>query len=169
MIRSILYIASFILLSSCWPKSISFTDGSMPPEWKLFHLITLEDNSGNTPLSYALDLSEAIRSGIQNNTRLQISDNPDSSQVVIEGVITNYSITPVALQEGDNASQNRLTVTANFSIYTKEPEESEMNLSSSRFIDYDVNTDLGTVETELLSEVSDQIVQDVINKLLSNW
>ena len=44
-----------------------------------------------------------------------------------------------------------------------------MTMTSTRFIDYDSNTDLGIVENQLLEEVNDQIVQDVINKLLSNW
>ena len=44
-----------------------------------------------------------------------------------------------------------------------------MSLTSTRFVDYDVSTDIGVVETELLAEVNEQIVQDVINKLMSNW
>ena len=91
------------------------------------------------------------------------------AEIEIEGVITNYVITPVALQEGDNAAQNRLTVSVSFNIFVLQPEEDNMTLISSRFIDYDSNTDLGIVETQLLEEVNGQIVQDVINKLLSNW
>ena len=44
-----------------------------------------------------------------------------------------------------------------------------MTLTSTRFIDYDSNTDLASQEATLLDEISTQIVQDVINKLLSNW
>jgi hypothetical protein len=44
-----------------------------------------------------------------------------------------------------------------------------MNLTSTRFVDFDSNTDLATVERTLLEEINTQIVQDVINKLLSNW
>jgi hypothetical protein len=75
----------------------------------------------------------------------------------------------VALQEGDNAAKNRLTVSTQFTFFISKPEEKEMQMVSSRYLDYDANTDLGVVENELLKEVSDQIVQDVINKLLSNW
>jgi hypothetical protein len=44
-----------------------------------------------------------------------------------------------------------------------------MKLTSSRFIDYDSNTDLASVEQDLMRQINEQIVQDVINKLLSNW
>ena len=166
-------IAAFIilsfLLSGCWPKSISFKDGSMPDEWKTFYVTTLENNAPNTPLGYDVTLSEGIKDGIQNGTRLLLDGKSEDAQVNIEGVITSYSITPVALQEGDNASKNRLSVKVNFNIYISEPEESTMTLTSTRFVDYDASTDLGVVETDLLEEINEQIVQDVINKLLSNW
>lgn len=141
----------------------------MPEEWDSFTVTTLENNTGNAPLSYNATLSELIKDGIQNNSRLTLDQTPDSSEVIVEGVITTYTITPVALQEGDNAAQNRLTVTVQFEIFISKPEEEVLQLTSSRFIDYDSNEDLGTVENELLSEVSDQIVQDVLNKLFSNW
>ncbi len=159
------------LLSSCWPTSVSFVDnGSMPPEWKVFYVETLKNEAPNTPLSYSATLSEDVKDGVQNNTRLLLGTTlNDSVQIIIQGVISNYSITPVALQEGDNAAQNRLTVSVNFEIFITAPEEDKMTLTSTRFVDYASSEDLGAKEDELLAEVNDQIVQDVVNKLLSNW
>lgn len=162
-------ISLFFVLTSCWPTSVSFVDGSMPPEWKTFHVDNLENNAPNTPLSYSTTLSESIRDGVQNNTSLLINSDADKAEVNITGTISSYTITPVALQEGDNAAKNRLTVSVQFEIFISKPEEDEMTLTSSRFVDYDVSTDISIVETELLAEVNEQIVQDVINKLMSNW
>lgn len=141
----------------------------MPPEWKLFHLTTLEIEAPNAPLSYAATLSESLKDGIQNNTRLLLANNLDQAQVQIEGVITNYSVSPIALVEGDNAAQNRLSISARFTIFITEPEEDEMTMTSTRFVDYSSSQDLATVEAALLEEINTQIIQDVINKLLSNW
>jgi hypothetical protein len=158
------------LLSSCWPTSISFSDkGSMPEEWKFFSVKTLDNNAANAPLSYSTVLSEAVKDGIQNNTKLKLNTSPNSGEVQIEGMITNYAITPIALQEGDVAAKNRLTISANFSIFVKSPKEEEMKLTSTRFFDYDSNSDFSAVEATLIEEINKQIVQDVINKLLSNW
>lgn len=164
-----LLISSLLLFSSCWPSRISFVDGSMPEEWKAFHLNVIDNKAANTPLSFPLELAESIRSGVQNNTRLQLSKSEENAEVIIDGTINSYSITPVALQEGDNASKNRLTVSVDFVFQITAPEAKEMTLNASRFVDYDASTDLGVVESTLLQEVSDQLVQDVINKLLSNW
>ncbi len=168
--KFISFIALSVVLTSCWPSSVSFMDkGSMPDEWKKFYLSTLDNNAPNAPISYPPNLSEAVKDGIQNNTRLLIANSMEDSQVDIEGVINSYSVMPIALQEGDNASQNRLTISVRFDIYIKEPEQSEMTVTSTRFADYSANADLATVEAQLLDEINTQIVQDVINKLLSNW
>lgn len=167
--RLLFFIATFFLLTGCWPTSVSFRDNSMPPEWKKFFLITLDNEAPNTPLSYPANLSEQLKDGIQNNTRLLLANTQDSSQVIISGVVAQYSVDPVAIQDGDVAAQNRLTVRVNFTIDITAPEEDQKTLTATRFVDYDASTDLGVVETELLNSVNEQIVQDLINKLLSNW
>jgi hypothetical protein len=168
--RYLVLFLGLFLFTSCWPTRVSFQDITFPEEWKVFSVKTFENSAPNTPLSYSATLTENVKDAIQNNTSLVLSGSPqDEVQLVIEGVITNYSITPVALQEGDAAAKNRLSVSAVFTILIKEPEEEEMTVNSNRFVDYDSNTDLGIVETTLLEEVNAQIVQDIINQLFSNW
>jgi hypothetical protein len=141
----------------------------MPEEWKTFSVRTLENNAPNTPISYAPQLSEQLKDGIQNNTRLLLNPETGKGEVYVEGKINTYSVTPVAIQEGDNSAQNRLTISVQFTIFVSAPKEEKMNITSTRFVDFDSNTDLATVERTLLEEINTQIVQDVINKLLSNW
>jgi outer membrane lipopolysaccharide assembly protein LptE/RlpB len=170
MMRILIYIAPILLLTSCWPSSISVTDkGGMPEEWKSFSVQTLENKATNAPLNYSVTLSESVKDGIQNNTRLLLNSETGKGEVFIEGSVNSYTVMPVAMQEGDNAAKNRLTVSAQFNFYISKPKEDKMTLNVTRFVDYDSNTDLGSQENALLEEISKQIVQDVINKLLSNW
>ena len=93
------FVFLLLLLTSCWPKSVSFTDsGSMPVEWKTFSVKTLELAAPNAPGSYAPTLSEKIKDGIQNNTRLLLNPKVGAGEVSVEGIITNYSVTPIAIQ-----------------------------------------------------------------------
>jgi hypothetical protein len=163
-------ITILFLLTSCWPKSVSFTDsGSMPVEWKSFSVKTLELSAPNAPVSYAANLSESIKDGVQNNTRLLLNPKSGSGEISIEGIISNYSITPIAIQPGDNAAKNRLSISVNFSIFITKPKEDKMVVTSTRFVDYYSDVDFSSKEAELLEEINKQIVQDVINKLFSNW
>jgi hypothetical protein len=164
------FILLIVTLTSCWPTVISLRDtGSMPIEWKTFTVKTLESNAANAPLSYAPNLSEDLKDGIQNNTRLVLNTKVGKGEVNIEGSISSYSVVPVALQQGDNAAKNRLSITAQFTIFITAPKEQTMKLTATRFVDYDSNTDLASVESNLLDQINEQIVQDVINKLLANW
>ena len=166
----IYFIILLLGLTSCWPTSVSFKDiGSMPEEWKTFSISPLENNAPNAPISYPAQLADEIRDGIQNNTRLKLSTISNSGEVRIEGVITSYSISPIALQPGDNAAKNRLTINSNYKIHILVPKEQEMTVSCSRFSDYNSSQDIGSVESELLKDINKQVVQDIINKLLSNW
>ena len=42
-------------------------------------------------------------------------------------------------------------------------------LTSTRFADFSSGTNISQVETKLFEDISAQMVQDLINKLLSNW
>lgn len=168
--RKILFIIIPFILFSCWPSSISFIDsGSMPAEWKSFSVQTLELVAANAPISYAPNLTESIKDGVQNNTRLFLNTTQGQGEIYIEGEVINYAVTPIAVQPGDNAAKNRLTVTVNLTIFISKPEEDKMVMTSSRFADFNTDEDFSSRENELIEEINQQIVQDVINKLFSNW
>ncbi len=159
-----------VLLFGCWPSRIGFKDvGGMPEEWERFYLQTLRISAPTCPLSYAAGLSESIKDGIQNNTRLGLTPNLNDAQVQLSGEITNYSVNPIALQNGDNAAKNRLTVSVVFDLNVTLPKKEETKLVVTRFADFDAGANFASVENQLLTQVNEQVVQDVINKLMSNW
>lgn len=167
--KYLIFIPLF-LLTACWPTSVSFRDGSVPPEWKRFMVQTLESKAANAPISYAPDLTEEIKDAIQNRVGLKlVSSEADDPQVSVTGVVQSYNVTPLSLQDDAAEVKNRLTIRANFEIFISEPEEEVMKLNVSRFADFDASQDVGAIQGQLLSEINDQIVQDVLNKLLSNW
>lgn len=169
MIRLLPFVL-LILLSSCWPSVVSFQDkGGMPEEWKTFQVNTLEIDAPTAPASYASILTEAIKDGIQNNTRLLLDPSVREPEITVDGKINSYNVAPIALQPGDVAAKNRLTVSAKFTIFITKPEEDKMEFTLSKFQDYDANQDISSIEASLLEEINSQIVQDVVAKLLSNW
>ena len=99
-----------LMISSCWPSSIGFRDsGSMPEEWESFTVEMIENNAANCPLSYGPVLTEILKDGIQNNTRLVLNTDGEG-EIVLTGVISSYNVMPIAVQDNDNASQNRLSI-----------------------------------------------------------
>jgi hypothetical protein len=170
MIRSALYISILLMLSACWPTSVSFRDGSVPEEWKRFMIETLNNEAANAPISYAPELTEELKDAIQNRVGLKlVSNESDDPQIIVSGVVQDYNVAPVAVQGDDIAAKNRLTVSAYFEIFVLAPEEDVMEVRASRFVDFDANVDVGSVQAQLFQEINEQVIQDVLNKLLSNW
>jgi hypothetical protein len=84
MIRWFLYCALALVLTSCWPESFSFRDaGGMPIEWQSFTIQNLENTAPNCPLSFAPLLTEQLKDGVQNNTRLVLNTKLGSGEVNI--------------------------------------------------------------------------------------
>ena len=168
--KHLIVLCLISMLTSCWPSSVGFKDtGGMPSEWQSFHLTTLNINAPNCPLYFGAQMSEKIKDGIQNKTRLSLATKKELAELKIEGIISSYQVNPIAIQSGDNASQNRLTISILFTIEANKPKEETFTLNSTRFADFDSKTNLSEVEAELLNTISEQVVQDVINKLMSNW
>jgi len=164
-----LFFIVAIFLNSCWPSSIGFRDsGSMPEEWKSFTVEMIENSAPNCPLSYGPILTEILKDGIQNNTRL-ILNTEGEGELVLTGRIADYNVAPIAIQANDNATQNRLTIRVQFELIINSPENQNVKFSSTRFADFDSNVNLASVESQLIDDINAQISQDVINKLLSNW
>lgn len=170
MRRLLLYITFAASLTSCWPESFSFRDsGGMPTEWQSFTIQNLENTAPNCPLSFAPLLTELLKDGVQNNTRLVLDTKQGAGEVNIEGVISAYQVQPVAILGSDNASSNRLTMSLSLKIKIKTPKEEEWQLVSTRFADFAASANLADVEQKLFNEIAEQMVQDLINKLFSNW
>lgn len=168
--KALLGIFLMVVLMACWPSSVSFRDGSVPPEWKRFMVTTLENKASNAPISYAPNLTEELKDAVQNRVGLKlVSSEQEDPQVTITGEILNYNITPLSLQDNTSDVQNRLTISGNFEIFISAPEEDVMELNVSRFADFDANQNVGSIQNQLFEEINEQIVQDVLNKLLSNW
>jgi hypothetical protein len=147
----------------------------MDARWQKFSITTIENNAPNASLSYPATLTEDLKSGIQNNTRLKLESNKDASQVQLEGTVIGYNVSPAAIQQGEAAAKSRLTISVKFTIIINVPPkegeipQEDMQLVATRFADFPSNQDLSSVEASLTEEINKQIVQDVINKLMSNW
>jgi len=113
-------------------------------------------------------VAEALRDGIQTQTKLDLV--PRGGELVYEGTITNYVITPVNIQGNtQTAALNRLTITVSIKFTDLKKESNSFEASFSRFADYQSTQNLSSVEDDLIREISTQLVQDILNRSLNAW
>jgi hypothetical protein len=109
----------------------------------------------------------ALKDKIQAQTPLTIVNT--DGDYTIEGEITNYSVNPVAIQGNDTPAMNRLTITVRVRFYNKFDEKQNFEQSFSRYADYYSSQNLSSVESGLVTDISDALTDDIFNKAFVNW
>lgn len=161
-------ILFLISLNSC-KVNYSFTGASISAD---VNSVSIEFFKNNAPLASPLmsaQFTEALRDIFLTQTRLALLEKNGDLQ--FSGSITDYRTAPVAISSGDiaTASLNRLTVTIQVNFTNKKDEKQNFEQSFTRYADFDGNSNLSAVESSLIQEINNQLVQDIFNRSVSNW
>ena len=162
-------IILFILVFTGCKAKYSFTGASIPVDVKT---VSIQYFPNYAPLAQPIlsqAFTEALRDIFLSQTNLNLIEK--SGDLQFEGAITGYSTSPIAIQGNDvsTASLNRLTITVNVKFINTKDENQNFESSFSKFTDYDASQNLSAVETVLIKEINDQLVQDIFNKAVTNW
>ena len=98
----------------------SFTGASIPPGVTTFQVNFFENLAGNRPGSTVEpgldnDFTNALQDIIINQTTLNLVS--EDGQLVYEGEIIKYSVTPMSATAEITAAQNRLQMTVDFRFF----------------------------------------------------
>jgi len=161
-----LFFLLFLLFTGCKVK-YSFSGASIPPEVKTVSIMYLQNNAQLVQPTLSQLLTEALKDRFLSETNLTLVDQDGDFN--FEGSITNYVVTPVAIQGNETAALNRLTVTVQIKFTNKADEKQSFQSRFSRYEDYDSSLDLSAVESELITSINEQLVVDIFNKAVINW
>jgi hypothetical protein len=110
---------------------------------------------------------------IQNSNLSVVQEN---GELQMEGVITNYSLTPIApTATGDarainSASSTRLTISVKVTyINSLDEAMSFKDKSFSFFKDFSNDQNLSDIEESFIRQIFDQIALDIFNASIANW
>lgn len=104
---------------------------------------------------------------ITRSTRLQTTDG--ASDLVLEGEITGYSLSPQAVTENAYASMTRLTITVRVKYTDTKQDGNDIDQSFSAYRDFDSSQMLTDVQDELCQQISEELVDLIFNATLGNW
>lgn len=161
---ALLMAVLMLVLGGC---KYSFTGASVQPDVKTFSLAQFENIAGVVNPTLANRLTETLRDRFQQQSRLNLV--PRNGDLVLLGAVTDYSVAPIAPTAGQQAARNRLTIRCKVSFEnTKYPDQNWEQIFEN-FADFENATPLPSVESTLVAEITDKIVQDIVNKALSDW
>jgi hypothetical protein len=150
---------------SCW--KYSFT-GVSDLKAETFQVNYFQNNSVLIEPGLDRDFTIALQNLLTNQTSLGlVTSNGD---LVYEGEITEYRISPTTATSDNKAAQNRLTITVQVRFYDKNDPEGELDKRFSFFYDYPGSSQLvGSQKTTAHEEIFERITQDIFNATLAKW
>ncbi len=92
-----------------------------------------------------------------------------NGDLLYEGEITEYRVSPMTATAEQRAAQNRLTISVNVRFFNRTKEDSDFERPFSFFFDYDANSQLASVRDEAHQVIFERINQDIFNASLANW
>lgn len=159
-----------LLFTACKP-SYSFNGASI--DYNVTKTIYLKDFQNQAQLVYApltQVFNEKMKDVFIRNTKLIFTDrNPDME---IEGEIVRYDLTPQAVkQEGNQslASATRLTMAVKIRFRNNKNPREDKEETISAYRDFSSNRMLTDVQDELITELTQEIVDQIFNTTMSNW
>lgn len=165
-IKHIFLLSVSITVLGC--GAYSFTGASVPEGTKTFQVNRIENNALLVEPGLERDFKIALEDLIQNQTNLSLVTS--GGDLVYEGEITTYRISPTTATSQNTAAQNRLTIGVKISFYNTKKEDDDLESSFSFFYDYPGSSQLiGGQKTTAHEEIFERLTQDIFNATLAKW
>lgn len=158
-------IAISLLVNSC--GVYNFT-GAKPVDAKTFQVNYFQNNAPLIEPGIERTFTLELQDIIQNQTNLNLVSQ--GGELLYEGEIVDYRITPMTATADQRAAQNRLTVTVMVRFSNRNKEDDNFEKRFSFFYDFDANQQLvGSQLTTALDVIFERITQDIFNESLAKW
>ena len=146
----------------------SFTGASVPAGTKTYQVNRFENNALLVEPGLERDFKLALEDLIQNQTNLNlVTSNAD---LVYEGEITDYRISPTTATSQNTAAQNRLTISVKVRFFNRKKEDDDLEQTFSFFYDYPGSSQLiGAQKATAHEEIFERLTQDIFNATLAKW
>ena len=159
----------FILLMciSCSVK-YSFTGASISSKTKSFQVNYFQNNSALVEPGIDRDFTNKLIDLLINQTSLELVKS--KGDLIFEGEIVEYRISPTTATANNTAAQNRLTIGINVRFFDKNDSESDFEKRFSFYYDFPGNSQLiGSQKETAVDEIFERITQDIFNEALAKW
>lgn len=165
-----LILLIFSILNGC--KFYSFTGASIPAGTKTFQVNFFENLAGNRPGSIVepgldQEFTIALQDLLLNQTNLSIVNK--GGDLLYEGEIVEFSVTPMSATSQIKAAQNRLTMEINLRYINKKNEDDDFEKRFSHFYDFAAEQQVYDVRDLALDEIFERITQNIFNETLAKW
>lgn len=163
-------LLSVFLLQGCKFYNFSGASTGTAESFQVNFFQNLADQTPGSVIEPGLDrdFTNALQDLITNLTSLSLTGS--NGDLVYEGEIVEYRISPQSATANATAAQNRLTMSVNVRFFNSTKEDSDFEQRFSFFFDYPGDQQLiGSLLTEAHETIFERITQDIFNRSLADW
>lgn len=162
-----LFLVLSVIMAGC---TISYKFNGASIDYTKVKTISIKDFPNQAPLVYP-PLSQQFTEGVKDiyvrQTRLSlVRDNGD---LQLEGEITGYDLTPMAVKEDAYSSKTKLTITVKVRYTNRTNADEDFEQSFSAYHEFDSNVMLQDVQDQLCSEIIEELADQIYNSTVANW
>ena len=117
------------------------------------------------PLSQ--QFTEALKDKYTRQTKLQILR--EGGDLDLEGEITGYNFSPMAVKDGEYASQTRLTITVRVRYTNNSNSEEDFEQSYSAYSEFGNESTIDQVQDAACEAIMEELVDRIFNETVANW
>ena len=139
----------------------------IPAEVKTFRVNNLDNKAQYVNAQLSPQLTEKLKQKIIGNTRLQ-QTNSDDAHYDISGYVSQYSVSVISIQDKNNTG-NRLNVGFHLIFVNTLDDTKSFEADLSRSYDFAGDLTLSDVGSTLTPKIVEGIVDEIFNKIFSNW
>ena len=165
--RILLILPLMLTLCGCIPR---YTFNGAAIDYNVYKTIRV----ANFPIRAALvypplqqTFENELLDYITRNTRLRTVDT--TSDLQMEGEITQYYLTPQAVTEDAYASRTRLTIGVRVKYTDNKDDTKSVDQTFTAYRDFDSTEMLTDVQDQLCQEIAKELVTLIFNATLGNW
>ena len=156
-----------MLLNAC---TISYKFNGASIDYSTTKTISIADFPNMAALVYpplSNNLSDGIRDIFQRQTRLEQVRR--GGNLELEGEITGYTLTPMAVSADSYASETKLTITVKVRFTNNVAPEESFEKTYTAYQTFDSSQMLVDVQDELCSTMITEIADQIYNDTVAKW
>lgn len=162
-------VCCFILLTfnfaTC--KYSTKNTSPIPSEITTFRVNYLENKARYVNPAITPQVTEKLKQKIIGQTRLR-QTNSEDAHYDIGGYLTDYSLTTTGISN-QNASTNRLNVSFLLIFKNTVDPTKDVEVEITRNYDFDARKTFDEAQSQLGPEIIKNLVDEIFNKIFSNW
>lgn len=145
----------------------SFTGGSVPANLKTVAIPLVDDQSGFGQAGLREKFTNDLTTLFIKDNSLDVT-NGTNADALLEGVLLPITDAPVAVQQGEQVSKRRITMSAKFTFQDMKLRRKIWEKTFSNWGEYDSGGGLSQRQTGL-EEAIKKITEDILLETVSGW